>query len=422
MTAGVRVLGSLEAEVGGTQVDLGGPRQRAVLALLPTERTQVISVDRLIDQLWRGEPPPRAIASLQAYVSNLRRLLEPGRPPRAQYAVRAAALADRRYAYGTAVSLRAQAVEASDRVTGSLEERAGRDVDLLGGLLRAQVRAGQIAAARATRQRAVDAAESAGRDDLVAAAFAAWTEPTPWQTRPSGFVDERAVSTLERLLSQGQLAPATRCRLLAELAGENDPRPDRAAGEALAIARDLGDEDLLPLALTASATAADFGREPDRRAALGTELAAIGECRGQPAHQWYGEYIAGTAATARADPAELRRRLDRGQRLADQYRMSEPQAVQLCSDAMLSHIEGRFAQSRLRYAEAAAQMRRNGSLHADGFLGLAMQPAAQSLGELCALPGRPDQAAGYFAQAEKLARRWNSPHWTARARKARAGL
>ena len=35
----------------------------------------MVSVDRMIDQLWRGEPPPRAIASLQAYVSNLRRLL-----------------------------------------------------------------------------------------------------------------------------------------------------------------------------------------------------------------------------------------------------------------------------------------------------------------------------------------------------------
>jgi DNA-binding SARP family transcriptional activator len=38
----------------------------------------------MIDQLWRGEPPPRAIASLQAYVSNLRRILEPGRARRAQ--------------------------------------------------------------------------------------------------------------------------------------------------------------------------------------------------------------------------------------------------------------------------------------------------------------------------------------------------
>jgi DNA-binding SARP family transcriptional activator len=84
MTAGIRVLGPLEAEVGGARADLGGPLQRAVLALLLMERGRVVSVDRMIDQLWRGEPPPRAIASLQAYVSNLRRILEPGRARRAQ--------------------------------------------------------------------------------------------------------------------------------------------------------------------------------------------------------------------------------------------------------------------------------------------------------------------------------------------------
>jgi DNA-binding SARP family transcriptional activator len=84
MTAGIRVLGPLEAEVEGAQADLGGPLQRAVLALLLMERGRVVSVDRMIDQLWRGEPPPRAIASLQAYVSNLRRILEPGRARRAQ--------------------------------------------------------------------------------------------------------------------------------------------------------------------------------------------------------------------------------------------------------------------------------------------------------------------------------------------------
>ena len=84
MTAGIRVLGALEAEVEGARVDLGGPLQRAVLALLLMERGRVVSVDRMIDQLWRGEPPPRAIASLQAYVSNLRRILEPGRARRAQ--------------------------------------------------------------------------------------------------------------------------------------------------------------------------------------------------------------------------------------------------------------------------------------------------------------------------------------------------
>src|SRR5215813_4269386 len=82
MTAGIRVLGPLEAEVEGARADLGGPLQRAVLALLLMERGRVVSVDRMIDQLWRGEPPPRAIASLQAYVSNLRRILEPGRARR----------------------------------------------------------------------------------------------------------------------------------------------------------------------------------------------------------------------------------------------------------------------------------------------------------------------------------------------------
>jgi len=79
----VRVLGPLEAEVNGHAVDLGGPRQRAVLALLVAARGDVVPVDRLIDDLWRGEPPPRATGALQAYVSNLRRALEPDRPPRA---------------------------------------------------------------------------------------------------------------------------------------------------------------------------------------------------------------------------------------------------------------------------------------------------------------------------------------------------
>src|ERR671917_2065696 len=68
--------------MGGLPADIGGPRQRAVLALLLVGRGEVVSVDRMIEQLWRGEPPPRAIASLQAYVSNLRRLLEPGRAQR----------------------------------------------------------------------------------------------------------------------------------------------------------------------------------------------------------------------------------------------------------------------------------------------------------------------------------------------------
>ncbi|MGW4093542.1 BTAD domain-containing putative transcriptional regulator [Nocardia sp. NPDC004750] len=78
----IRVLGALTAADERGELDLGGPRQRGVLARLLVARGEVVPVDRLIDDLWRGEPPPRALGALQAYVSNLRRLLEPQRAPR----------------------------------------------------------------------------------------------------------------------------------------------------------------------------------------------------------------------------------------------------------------------------------------------------------------------------------------------------
>ncbi|WP_234478539.1 BTAD domain-containing putative transcriptional regulator [Streptomyces sp. MBT65] len=78
----VKVLGSIGADIDGAPVNLGGPRQRAVLALLLADRGRVVSVDGLIDRLWRGRPPEKAAASLHVYVSNLRRVLEPGRTPR----------------------------------------------------------------------------------------------------------------------------------------------------------------------------------------------------------------------------------------------------------------------------------------------------------------------------------------------------
>jgi predicted ATPase/DNA-binding SARP family transcriptional activator len=77
-----RILGPLEVADGPRLLDLGGPKQRAVLAALLVEAGQVVSLSRLIDELWEGEPPPRATASLQAYISNLRRELEPDRVPR----------------------------------------------------------------------------------------------------------------------------------------------------------------------------------------------------------------------------------------------------------------------------------------------------------------------------------------------------
>ncbi|MFE5289115.1 BTAD domain-containing putative transcriptional regulator [Nocardia sp. NPDC056611] len=79
----VEVLGALRVTVDGRPAPLRGPRQGAVLARLVSAGGEVVSADRLIEDLWQGEPPPKASGALQAHISYLRRALEPDRPPRA---------------------------------------------------------------------------------------------------------------------------------------------------------------------------------------------------------------------------------------------------------------------------------------------------------------------------------------------------
>ncbi len=54
---------------------LGGLRQRTVLAVLLVSAERTVSVDELIDHVWDGQPPPKPLVSLRAYVANLRRIL-----------------------------------------------------------------------------------------------------------------------------------------------------------------------------------------------------------------------------------------------------------------------------------------------------------------------------------------------------------
>ncbi|MCD2189765.1 BTAD domain-containing putative transcriptional regulator [Actinomycetospora soli] len=78
----VDVLGDVRATIDGRTLDLGGPRQRAVLGMLVAADGRVVSTDRFLEDLWAGSPPPKALGALQAYVSHLRRRLEPDRAPR----------------------------------------------------------------------------------------------------------------------------------------------------------------------------------------------------------------------------------------------------------------------------------------------------------------------------------------------------
>lgn len=79
----VSVLGSAEVCLAGAPVDLGTPKQRALVAALALSAGRPVSVDRIVDLLWGDSAPPGAAGTLQGYVSQLRRVLEPDRQRRA---------------------------------------------------------------------------------------------------------------------------------------------------------------------------------------------------------------------------------------------------------------------------------------------------------------------------------------------------
>lgn len=70
-----RVLGSLEVEVDGVVAELGGARQRAVLAVLLMHANEPVATDRLVSESWGETAPATAIKTAQVYVSRLRRAL-----------------------------------------------------------------------------------------------------------------------------------------------------------------------------------------------------------------------------------------------------------------------------------------------------------------------------------------------------------
>ena len=72
-----RLLGPVEVEDDGRPLVLGSAKQRALLAILLLHANEVVSRDRLIDELWGEQPPASVSHSLDVYVSRLRKTLQP---------------------------------------------------------------------------------------------------------------------------------------------------------------------------------------------------------------------------------------------------------------------------------------------------------------------------------------------------------
>ncbi|RCG14377.1 SARP family transcriptional regulator [Streptomyces diacarni] len=126
------VLGAVAAwSPDGEALALKGPRHRAVLARLIVARRQVVTVTRLVEDLW-DSPPDDAVGAVRTFVSALRRALEPERPPRSPsrllvtegsgYALRAAPddVDAWRFEQSVASLTDAQPAQVADRLTEAL--------------------------------------------------------------------------------------------------------------------------------------------------------------------------------------------------------------------------------------------------------------------------------------------------------------
>lgn len=193
----VRILGPLEVAANGEPARLGGRKQRSLIALLALEPGEVVSADRLIEELW-PDYDPRARARLQVYVSQLRKALGPG---------------------GQAVEWRSEGYVlgiAPDAVDASRFER-------LAGAGASELRAGDLGAAARTLREALDLWRGPA---LEGCTYGALTQPIVSR------LDELRLSALEDRI-EADLALGRAQELVAELEGlaAEHPLRERLRGQ-----------------------------------------------------------------------------------------------------------------------------------------------------------------------------------------------
>jgi len=71
----IRILGPLEVRDASENRALGGPKQRAVLAILALHVNEVVSTEMLVDGVWGTDASERAFNAVQVYVSRLRKII-----------------------------------------------------------------------------------------------------------------------------------------------------------------------------------------------------------------------------------------------------------------------------------------------------------------------------------------------------------
>ncbi len=153
--APIRVLGQMSVLAGRRALDLGPPRQRALLALLLINAGRVVSVSGIVSAIWGSSPPQAVVGTLQSYVSRLRKAIDGHSPVHSKDRL----LALRYQAPGYVLEVDRDCIDAS-RFQSAVE--AGRE----------QFARGDLAAARGTVDEALGLWHGTPYGELAAYDFA----------------------------------------------------------------------------------------------------------------------------------------------------------------------------------------------------------------------------------------------------------
>jgi DNA-binding SARP family transcriptional activator len=183
-----RILGPLEVVEDGRAVPLDRRRMRALLAFLLLHANEPVSSDRLIDEVWGPEPPKTAGASLQNYVSRLRKAIGSeaiaSRPPGYVLRVDPEQFDLTKFERLTAEARRADARERAEKLRAALALWRGPALDDLAFEPFARDEVGRLEEARlAALEDCIDAELEVGRDGELVGELEELVEEHPLRER-----------------------------------------------------------------------------------------------------------------------------------------------------------------------------------------------------------------------------------------------
>jgi DNA-binding SARP family transcriptional activator len=374
------VLDALDAGLSAGLLENGRPGQvRFSHALVRDALTADLSSPRLARLhsrignalLAHPEPPAQAVAHHLLAASAL---LPADAPPAVAWTLRTCEEALHRY---TPLDAEALVTAALQRLDEHPDAFAAADPPALRGallcrLVHCRIRTGAVRGAREAQQEAIQDAARQGRDDLLTAAYCAWSEPTPWRTRPYAAADPLAVRHLTRLLDSGAVDAPRRGPLLVQLADamdNTDPAARRTAHHALDAAEHADDPVAACQALALLLRLVDFDHEPEAYRDLQGRLTTSAERTQRPEHVWFSAYTAARMAAASNDPRAMELHLTRADELAATHHLHGARAVTALRHVMTATAHGEFGRAEETLAAAVDALKA-----AD-----AMQPTGVSL-------------------------------------------